>query len=288
MTMETSPSIENLSAALGKFQAETHGVVRDATNPFLKNRYATLEAVIETARPALAKAGLAFLQAPSGISGQYTELITMLMHGASGEWIRFSTIMPIPKADPQGVGSAITYACRYALMAMLGLPPLDDDAEATKPEPQAMKVLAEAQKLLKTSPKPQPKQWKGEYVEGPPHKPDKVEGYHPPSGQPPPDLGYDPRASVTGSIPARGAHEAAATAVGISKQSKSVYIEKAIKRMDDMESAPELLQWAKDERKMVWPQYGIEPHDEGGQRLLKAYKDRMAELEKTDETEPEE
>jgi hypothetical protein len=211
---------------------------------------------------------LAFLQAPGGqVMGNAVELETMLMHSSSGEWIRFNTIVPLTKTDPQGVGSAITYACRYALMAMLGLPPLDDDAEATKP---------------------QPKQWKGEYVDGPPHKPDKVEGYHPPSGQPPPDLGYDPRASVTGSIPARGAHEAAATAVGISKQSKSVYIEKAIKRMDDMESAPELLQWAKDERKMVWPQYGIEPHDEGGQRLVKAYKDRMAELEKTDETEPEE
>jgi hypothetical protein len=67
MTIETSSSIENLASALGKFQAETHGVVRDATNPFHKNRYATLEAVIETARPALAKAGLAFLQAPGNI-----------------------------------------------------------------------------------------------------------------------------------------------------------------------------------------------------------------------------
>jgi hypothetical protein len=252
MTIETSASIENLAAALGKFQAETHGVIRDATNPFLKNRYATLEAVIETARPALAKAGLAFLQAPGGqVMGNAVELETMLMHGASGEWIRFNTIVPLTKTDPQGVGSAITYACRYALMAMLGLPPLDDDAEATKPEPQAMKVLAEAQKLLKTSTKPQPKQWKGEYVEGPPHKPDKVEGYHPPSGRP----------------------------------SKDVYIEKAIKRMDGMESAPELLQWAKDERKMVWPQYGIDPHDEDGQKLVKAYKDRMADLEELEQIE---
>jgi hypothetical protein len=135
MTIETSPSIENLATALGKFQAETHGVVKDAANPFFKSRYATLEAVIETARPGLAKVGLAFLQAPKGQVGMTVELETMLMHGSSGEWVRFSTVMPLPKSDPQGVGSAITYAARYALMAMLGLPPLDDDAEAAK-QPQ--------------------------------------------------------------------------------------------------------------------------------------------------------
>jgi hypothetical protein len=95
-----------------------------------------LEAVIETARPGLAKAGLAFLQAPRGQVGMTVELETMLMHGASGEWLRFATVMPLPKADPQGVGSAITYACRYALMASLGLPALDDDAEATRHQPE--------------------------------------------------------------------------------------------------------------------------------------------------------
>jgi hypothetical protein len=239
MTMETSPSIENLSAALGKFQAETHGVVRDATNPFLKNRYATLEAVIETARPALAKAGLAFLQAPGGqIIGNITavELATMLMHGASGEWIRFNTIVPLPKPDPQGVGSAITYACRYALMAMLGLPPLDDDAEATKP---------------------QPKQWKGEYVEGPPQT---LQSLAEPKG-----------------------FEALTEEHSRSKQ---IYVANAIKRIAEMDTGSKLLHWAKDERKMVWPQYGIDPLDEDGQKLVKAYKERMAELEKADEKEP--
>jgi hypothetical protein len=243
MTIETSASIENLATALGKFQAETHGVVKDASNPFYKNRYATLEAVIETARPALTKNGLAFVQAPAGLFADARNSIgieTMLIHATSGEWLRFGTTMPLPKVDPQGVGSAITYACRYALMAMLGLPPLDDDAEATKPQPKSHVIQALAQE-----------QWKGEYVEGPPHKPDKVEGYHPPSGRP----------------------------------SKDVYIEKAIKRMDGMESAPELLQWAKDERKMVWPQYGIDPHDEDGQKLVKAYKDRMADLEELEQIE---
>jgi hypothetical protein len=52
-----------------------------------------------------------------------------------------------------------------------------------------------------------------------------------------------------------------------------------------MESAPQLLEWAKSERKMVWPQYGIEPHDEDGQRLVAAYKERMAVLEQAGKTE---
>jgi hypothetical protein len=229
MTIETSSSIENLASALGKFQAETHGVVRDATNPFHKNRYATLEAVIETARPALTKAGLAFLQAPGGMIGNLIELETMLMHGASGEWIRVITMMPLQKPDPQGVGSAITYGCRYALMAMLGLPPLDDDAEATKP--QQKKPVAPHQTLQE--------------------------------------------------LAAPGATELIAP----TSQSKASYISKAIGRIGEMESAPQLLEWAKTERKMVWPQYGIEPHDEDGQRLIAAYKFRMAMLEQPAETE---
>jgi hypothetical protein len=226
MTIETSTSIENLAAAIGKFQAETHGVVRDATNPFHKNRYATLEAVIETARPALTASGLAFLQAPSGLASDITnsvELTTMLMHGASGEWVRFSTVMPLPKADPQGVGSAITYACRYALMAMLGLPPLDDDAEATKPQQ-----------------KPQERP--------------------------------------------TGVAEAAAQAVDAAQsRSKQIYMTNAIAQINRMESASQLLEWAKKERKMVWPQYKIDPHDEDGQKLVYAYKERIAVLEHIEE-----
>jgi hypothetical protein len=67
--------------------------------------------------------------------------------------------------------------------------------------------------------------------------------------------------------------------------SKDIYIERAIGRMGEMESAPQLLEWAKKERKMVWPQYEIEPHDEDGQRLVAAYKERMAVLEQAGETE---
>jgi hypothetical protein len=67
--------------------------------------------------------------------------------------------------------------------------------------------------------------------------------------------------------------------------SKNIYIERAIGRMGEIESAPQLLEWAKRERRMVWPQYEIDPHDEDGQRLIAAYKFRMAMLEQPAETE---
>jgi hypothetical protein len=63
------------------------------------------------------------------------------------------------------------------------------------------------------------------------------------------------------------------------KPSKQVYIENAIKRMDDMDSASELLDWAKTERKMVWPQYGIEAHEPDGQHFVSAFLARKAALE---------
>lgn len=133
--IETSSNIIELTKALHAAQSTLHGVVKDAKNPHFKNRYATLEAVIEAAKPALQANGFAFTQAPGSLVDGALEITTMLMH-QSGEWLRSTLHVPLAKKDPQGVGSAITYGCRYALMATLGLPPVDDDAEAaTRGEP---------------------------------------------------------------------------------------------------------------------------------------------------------
>lgn len=136
--IEHSPDISSLSAALHAAQAQLSGVVKDAKNPHFKNRYATLEAVIDTARPALQSQGLAFTQAPGAIVGDAVEITTMLMH-TGGQWLRSTLHVPLGKKDPQGVGSAITYGCRYALMAVLGLPPVDDDGEAAAQRPAAVR-----------------------------------------------------------------------------------------------------------------------------------------------------
>jgi hypothetical protein len=129
--MEMSPTIGNLAAALCAAQAEMRGVFKDGKNPHFKSRYATLENVIDTARPALNKHGIAWMQSPGALVDGAITVTTVLMH-KSGEWVSSSFHMPLAKRDPQATGSAITYACRYALMAILGLPPTDDDAEQTQ------------------------------------------------------------------------------------------------------------------------------------------------------------
>ena len=59
-------------------------------------------------------------------------LVTKLTHAESGQWQSSLAVVPLPKADPQGMGSAMTYARRYALTAMLGMVTEDDDGEGAK------------------------------------------------------------------------------------------------------------------------------------------------------------
>lgn len=120
--MEKSEHITKLAGALVGFQADMENVSKDATNPFYKSGYATLENTISTAKPHLKAHGLAFSQLPSGEN----ELTTILMH-ESGEYISATARMTPKDATPQGQGSAITYLRRYALSAVLGIATEDDD-----------------------------------------------------------------------------------------------------------------------------------------------------------------
>jgi hypothetical protein len=127
--IEHSENVAELFKALHQAQGQLAGVKRDSVNPHFKNRYASLENVIEAAKGPLQAHGLAFTQAPGRLIDGAVEVTTMLMH-TSGQWMRSTLHVPLAKTDPQGVGSAITYGSRYSLMAALGLPPVDDDAEA--------------------------------------------------------------------------------------------------------------------------------------------------------------
>lgn len=126
----TSQSIKSISAALLKFQGAVEGVGKNSTNPGYKSKYANLETVVDTARPQLQAVGVVFLQSGGAIVEGVMAMSTRLIHAESGEWIEGTMDIALGKRDPQGVGSAQTYAQRYHLMAMLGLPPVDDDGEA--------------------------------------------------------------------------------------------------------------------------------------------------------------
>lgn len=116
--------------ALVKAQTEMGAVIKNASNPHLKSKYADLGSVLEACQTALQVNGFAIVQ-PCGKDemGMYVE--TVLAH-ESGESFVSRVYLVIGKNDMQGVGSAITYARRYGLLGMTGLAPEDDDGEATK------------------------------------------------------------------------------------------------------------------------------------------------------------
>ena len=128
--MKKSEQVDKLAAALCKAQAEMGGAVKDAKNPFFKSSYADLTSVIKAIKEPFANNGLSYSQFPvTSEGGGGVGVVTVLLH-SSGQWIESEFYLPLAKKDPQGGGSAITYARRYALQAMAGIPTADDDAEA--------------------------------------------------------------------------------------------------------------------------------------------------------------
>ena len=124
--MNKSESIKNLAVALGKFQGEVKNAVNSADNPFFKSKYAPLNEILNDVRPLLAKNGLSVIQMPGG-DGSVVTMTTTLLH-ESGEWIESPELtLKADKATAQGAGSAITYARRYSLSAVLGITSEDDD-----------------------------------------------------------------------------------------------------------------------------------------------------------------
>lgn len=147
---ERSEQITKLAGALSKFQSQLEAVKKDSANPFFKSKYAELSAVWDAIRDPLAANELAVIQEPSSANGRVV-LTTTLLH-SSGEYIRSSISFPVTKQDPQGYGSAITYARRYALQAITGIAPEDDDGNAASVKP-AEKLTAR-QQIDRASPPP--------------------------------------------------------------------------------------------------------------------------------------
>lgn len=126
--MRQSESIKELATALCAAQKEMGGAVKDAANPFFNSKYADLTSVVKAIKEPFANHGLSYTQFPCA-GERSVGVITRLMH-SSGEWLEHEYMLPMVKADPQSAGSAITYARRYALQSMAGIPTADDDAES--------------------------------------------------------------------------------------------------------------------------------------------------------------
>ncbi len=126
--MQRSEAINELAAALAKAQGLIKGALKDQTNPDYKSKYADLAAHWEAIRGPFSANGLSIMQFPR-LTEEGVEIETLLSH-SSGQWTSEILKMPVPRADAQGVGSAITYARRYALSAIAGTSPDDDDGQA--------------------------------------------------------------------------------------------------------------------------------------------------------------
>lgn len=128
--MNQSDKVDQLFSALVKVQMDLRGAKKDSSNPFFKSSYADLESCWNAAREALVKNGLCVIQTTETVNphDDNTALVTTLGH-VSGQWIRGFLPLNMKAKDPQGQGSAITYARRYAFAAIIGLVQVDDDAE---------------------------------------------------------------------------------------------------------------------------------------------------------------
>src|SRR5690349_20633083 len=114
--VEQSEAIDKLATALAKAQSEVESAKKDSANPHFKSRYADLASVWAACRDALTKNGLAVIQGPGLCEAGTMRMTTQLVH-ASGQWVRDTMSVPLPTQDPQGLGSALTYARRYVLAA---------------------------------------------------------------------------------------------------------------------------------------------------------------------------
>lgn len=127
--MKLSEKFDEVLPALHKARSMFVKVKKDKQNTHLKNKYATLDSVLDAITPALTDNELMLMQdmieseAPNRIKVE-----TTVIH-VSGQWVKFYAELPIVKNDPQGVGSAFTYARRYAAAAAFGLSQADDDAQ---------------------------------------------------------------------------------------------------------------------------------------------------------------
>lgn len=138
--MET-PIGKQIAAAFVKAQKAFGPALKTSTNPHFRSKYADLSNCIEAVIGALNDNGIGLMQRT--YECQDGVMIETIFVHESGEVMECGMLhVPAAKHDPQGYGSALTYARRYSLLAATGLAPEDDDGNAGSRRPEAPKVDA--------------------------------------------------------------------------------------------------------------------------------------------------
>ena len=136
--------MKQIATALVKAQKAFGPALKSSTNPHFKSRYADLSACVEAVITGLNDNGIALIQkcydCPNGVMVE-----TMFVH-ESGEMLECGILhVPASKQDPQGYGSALTYARRYSLMAACGIAPEDDDGNSASRKTEIKSTINESQ-----------------------------------------------------------------------------------------------------------------------------------------------
>lgn len=124
---KNSEQLGELFSALSTAQGQMNGALKDAKNPYFKSQYTTLDSCWDSCRAPLSCNGLSVVQAVEEEGGKMF-LKTILGH-KSGQYISSFVPLLLAKTDPQSLGSCLTYMRRYALCAIIGISPTDDDGE---------------------------------------------------------------------------------------------------------------------------------------------------------------
>jgi hypothetical protein len=133
--------MKNIAAALVKAQKAFGPALKTSTNPHFKSRYADLSACVESVIEGLNANGIMLMQ-PCHESESGVTVETLFVHESGETFSAGKLHVPASKQDPQGYGSALTYARRYSLMAACGIAPEDDDGNAASK--QKVTELAES------------------------------------------------------------------------------------------------------------------------------------------------
>jgi hypothetical protein len=128
--MQKSETIGQLTLALSKAQGAMSHAAKDAKNPHFKSTFSSLASVIDTVRPALVAHELAFWHDVR--CEDVTVTVGCTIAHSSGEWIRSEFSARAKDAQPQSIGSTVSYGKRYTLQALAGVASADEDDDAER------------------------------------------------------------------------------------------------------------------------------------------------------------
>lgn len=140
--MEQTNHISDFMA--GQSSLET--AIKNSSNPFLKNKYADIQEILDKVKSAFHENNYIIVQ--EGGADENGEFIdTKLIH-TSGNFFNCKIYLQYKKGDMQSLGGAITYARRYGLLSVTGIPVDDDDGtSAIGTEAAQAKAMERATKL---------------------------------------------------------------------------------------------------------------------------------------------